>query len=69
MDQCTVDLSDVDGIQEGDRVQVLGRQDGAGVWADDLATWAGTVSYEILCGISPRVPRYYFASDNHSARP
>lgn len=62
MDQCTLDLSEVDAAQEGDPVQVIGRQRTASVWADDLATWAGTISYEILCGISPRVPRYYLAS-------
>jgi alanine racemase len=67
MDQCTVDLSDVGDAQEGDPVQVIGRQGAASVWADDLATWAGTISYEILCGISPRVPRYYLAINNHSA--
>jgi alanine racemase len=61
MDQCTVDLSEVDGAREGDPVQVIGRQGAANVWAGDLATWAGTISYEILCGISPRVPRYYLA--------
>jgi alanine racemase len=27
---------------------------------DDVARWAGTISYEVLCGISKRVPRTYF---------
>jgi alanine racemase len=59
MDQCTVDLSDAGDVAEGDDVQVVGAQGTASVWADDLAKWAGTIVYEILCGISPRVPRAY----------
>jgi alanine racemase len=59
MDQCSVDLSDVPAAREGDPVCVIGRQGAGAVWADDLATWAGTISYEILCGISLRVPRHY----------
>lgn len=62
MDQCTVDLTAVPEAREGDPVAIIGRQGDAEVWADDLATWAGTISYEMLCGISPRVPRYYLAS-------
>jgi alanine racemase len=59
MDQCSVDLSDVPEAHEGDPVCVIGRQGGGAIWADDLATWSGTISYEILCGISLRVPRHY----------
>ena len=59
MDQCSVDLSDVPEAGEGDPVCVIGRQGAGAVWADDLATWSGTISYEILCGISLRVPRHY----------
>ncbi|HVA91713.1 MAG TPA: alanine racemase [Chloroflexota bacterium] len=59
MDQCSLDLNDVPGAKEGDPVCVMGEQGSANVWADDLAAWAGTVSYEILCGISLRVPRHY----------
>lgn len=67
MDQCMVDLSEVPESREGDPVVVIGRQGTASVWAGDMATWAGTISYEILCGISPRVPRYYLASETPSA--
>jgi alanine racemase len=38
---------------------LIGR-DGAGeITVDEVAAWAGTISYEILCGISKRVPRIY----------
>jgi alanine racemase len=59
MDQCMVDLREVQDAREGDPVHIIGGEGAAGVWADDLATWAGTISYEILCGISLRVPRSY----------
>ena len=62
MDQCMIDLSEVPEAREGNPVVVIGQQGEAEVWADDAATWAGTISYEILCGISPRVPRYYVAT-------
>ncbi|HEY8284225.1 MAG TPA: alanine racemase [Chloroflexota bacterium] len=59
MDQCSLDLSQVPEAREGDPVCVMGSQGNAAIWADDLAVWSGTVSYEILCGISLRVPRQY----------
>jgi alanine racemase len=59
MDQCMVDLSEAPAAREGDPVAILGTQSGAAVWAEDLAQWAETVAYEILCGITPRVPRRY----------
>jgi alanine racemase len=65
MDQTTVDLTSAGAIAEGDPVVVLGSQGGTSVWADDLAQWAGTISYEILTGISARVPRFYIWSESH----
>jgi len=41
----------------GDEVVLLGRQGGATVSATEWADLLGTISYEILCGIGPRVPR------------
>lgn len=65
MDQCTVDLSDAGPAAEGDSVTVIGTQGSESIWADDVAQWAGTISYEILCGISPRVPRTYMGGASH----
>jgi alanine racemase len=59
MDQCSVDVTEVGSAAEGDTVTIIGAQDGESVWADDLGTWANTIAYEILCGISQRVPRRY----------
>jgi alanine racemase len=68
MDQCMVDLSGAPATRVGDPVAILGEQAGTAVWAGDLAAWAETVPYEILCGISPRVPRRYLVQESASAR-
>jgi alanine racemase len=58
MDQLMVDCGD-DSIEAGDAVVLIGSQGDEQVTADDLATWIGTINYEIVCGISERVPREY----------
>jgi len=59
MDMIMVDVTDVPGAGLGDEVVLLGAQGGERIDADELARRAGTISYEILCGISRRVPRRY----------
>jgi alanine racemase len=59
MDMMMVDVTDVPGAEVGDRVTLIGREGGEAITADDLGRWAGTVNYEILCGLSKRVPRVY----------
>lgn len=59
MDMMMIDVTDVPGAAVGDAVTVLGRDGDQRISVDDIATWAGTVNYEILCGISKRVPRIY----------
>jgi alanine racemase len=60
MDWIMLDVTDVPDVSVGDEVILLGA-DGAGnrIGADELAAKAGTISYEIFCGISKRVPRVY----------
>ncbi|MCS7011915.1 MAG: alanine racemase [Anaerolineales bacterium] len=59
MDQMMVNLeSDV--AYNGDEVILLGESEGLAITAEDLAEWAGTISYEILTNINTRVPRLYF---------
>jgi alanine racemase len=57
MDLTVVDVSGAPGAAVGDEVVVIGEQNGLRISADDHARWAGTISYEILCGINARVPR------------
>jgi alanine racemase len=59
MDLTLVDVTDVPGAAVGDEAVLIGRQDGQEIRAEELAAHAGTISYEIFCGIGPRVPRVY----------
>ena len=57
MDQIMVDCEEDTSVQPGDEVVLLGRQGDEEITADEWAELLGTISYEILCGIGPRVPR------------
>ena len=59
MDQAAVDVATVPAVQVGDVVTLIGRDGDARLTADDLADASGTISYEVLCAISYRVPRRY----------
>lgn len=59
MDMCMVDVSDIPDVVVDDEVVIIGRQGEQEISADELAELCGTISYEILCGISARVPRLY----------
>ncbi|RZJ47127.1 MAG: alanine racemase, partial [Brevundimonas sp.] len=54
MDVCAVDVSGLD-VAVGDRVELYGPNR----LLDDAAAAAGTISYELLTSITPRVPRVY----------
>ncbi len=60
MDMCMLDVTDIEGVAEGDEVVIIGSQGESCITAGDLAEICGTISYEILCGIAERVPRAYF---------
>lgn len=60
MDLCMIDVTELPDVRVGDRVTLLGGEQGEPViFPEELASWAGTISYEVLCGISRRVPRVY----------
>jgi len=56
MDQLVIDCG-ADDVRVGDPVVLLGRQGDDEITADEWAAWAGTITWEILCGIGARVPR------------
>lgn len=60
MDWIMLDVSNIPDVAVGDEVVLMG-PDGCGnqIHAEELAAWAGTIPYEIFCGISKRVPRVY----------
>jgi alanine racemase len=51
-----VDVTDVNGARVGDEVVLFGSPT---LTADEAAGWLGTINYEVVCMISPRVPRVY----------
>jgi alanine racemase len=57
MDQTMVDVSDIPEAAVGDEAVLLGSQGGRSITAWDLADLAGTIPWEVLCAIGPRVPR------------
>lgn len=59
MDQVSIDLTKVPDALEGDEVVLIGRQGSEEITAYELAERAGTISYEVLCALSERVPRRY----------
>jgi alanine racemase len=59
MDLTMVDTTEITEARAGDEVVLFGRQEGKSIAVEDVAQWAGTIPYEVLCGIGPRVPRIY----------
>jgi len=59
MDMCTVDVTALPAVAAGDAVTLLGRDGEERVDADELASLADTISWELLAGITARVPRLY----------
>ena len=60
MDMCMVDVSEIPEIRVGDEAALFGYDtDGTLLPCERIAQQAGTISYEILCGISKRIPRIY----------
>ncbi len=56
MDMCMIDATEQPDLKPGDEVEVYGEN----MLCETAAKQAGTISYELLCAISKRVPRYYF---------
>ena len=54
-----VDITEIPQAEIGAEVVLLGRQGDQAIWADEMAGWLGTISYEILTDLSKRVPRVY----------
>jgi alanine racemase len=59
MDQITVDCGPGAAVAVGDEVVLIGRQGDEEITAWDWATRTGTIAYEVVCGVSGRVPRVY----------
>jgi len=64
MDMCMVDLTDLPDVREGDEVEIYG----AHTPMDEAARLTDTISYELACAVSKRVPRIYFRRGREIAR-
>jgi len=62
MDYVMVDVSHIQGVEVDDEVTLLGRDGELEIRVEDLASWADTIPYEILCGLGRRVVRTYVES-------
>jgi alanine racemase len=67
MDMCMVDVTDVPGVAVDDEVVMMGTQGSESIDADQLAELADTISWEILAGVTARVPRLYLRDGNITA--
>jgi len=59
MDQTMLDVTDVPGVLVGDEVVLYGRQGDQEIAMEEIEEIVGTISYEIVCAVSKRVPRVY----------
>lgn len=59
MDMCMLDVTEVPDAAVGDIVTLFGRDGDACIPVEEQAEKAGTISYELLCAMSPRVQRVY----------
>jgi len=59
MEHVMLDVTELKDVKVGDEVVVIGSQGGATLTADDLAAAGGTINYEVVTAILPRVPRRY----------
>ncbi len=59
MDMCMVDVNDLPQAAVGDEVVLIGNQKGEMITAEEVASWSKTINYEVVCGLSKRIPRIY----------
>lgn len=56
MDMTMIDITDIAGVAEGDKVEIFGTN----LPIEQLAEWCETIPYEIMTGVSQRVKREYY---------
>ena len=63
MDQMMVDVTDIPGVQLHDDVVLVGRDGKQAITMEQIAAQADSFNYEFVCGISRRVPRFYYQNE------
>ena len=66
MDQMTVDVTNIENVEIGTVVTVIGNDGKFSITLDDIANACNTISYEIMCNISIRMPRVYIKDNKLS---
>ncbi len=59
MDQMMADVTEIPGVSAGDQVTLMGCDGEETITAEDIARWAGTISYEVLLAATGRVERVW----------
>ncbi len=60
MDQCMIDVTDIEGdIEVGDEVVLIGEQGQRNISVEDVAETIGIINYELVCIVGKRIPRAY----------
>lgn len=59
MEKTTINISHIPGAQVGDEVVLLGQQGDDEISAEEIAAWVGSINYEVVTSIAPRVPRKF----------
>lgn len=59
MDQFMIDASELPHLKAGDEVTLLGEEQGVSITVDEMAAMLKTIQHEVVCGIAPRVPKFY----------
>ena len=60
MDQIMVDVTDIPGVKLDDTAVLIGCDGDEEITVDAMAAATGTINYEIVCGLSRRIPRAYY---------
>ena len=53
-------MTDIPDVKLDDKVILIGRSGGEEISVDEMAAQTGTINYEIVCGLSRRIPRAYY---------
>ncbi|MCP4634628.1 MAG: alanine racemase [candidate division Zixibacteria bacterium] len=69
MDAFMVDVSNIDGVKNGDDVALIGNQGNEFIGADELAKICDTITWEITCGLTTRLPITYLHKDVTKTKP
>lgn len=64
MDQMMVDVSEIQGVTEGDKVTLIGKDGEQEISADFLGELSGRFNYELICDLGKRIPRLYVGDDS-----